>query len=959
MLCTMSQAQNNTLFVPVSPSAEMSTLSKQRSDAIAGAATTGAMDLVRVNIAALESTNAVISLPGLGAMRADRRRTKVRSPRDYTWIGEMQVTGGAVLLVVQDGQVTGSIMSGLDQFSVTPIGDGVHAIVKIDHRRFPPDHPPGPLPRAPAEPQNSTTPPQPTVPRGQRGDAPIGDPQPAGIVVDIMITWTNEAAAAYGGSMPALAQLAIDAANIAYTNSNANVELRLVSAVAAGYSEAGQTFVTMLDALTSGSEFASVRSTRDLVGADMVALIAANGSACGRGWIDSSASTAFTVTNYSCAVGNHSFAHELGHNFGARHDPFVDPTNTPYPYGHGYVVPSNAWRTVMAYVDACGSCPRLQYFSNPSVLYQGTAPMGTAATHDNARVHRERVATVAAFRAAPATPALSVTPAGNFASSGIVGGPFSPSSTSFTVQNSGTGTMNWSASSSNTGVATVSPTSGSLAAGGSTTITVQIAASATSLAAGSYSSTISFTNLTNGSGNTTRTATLTVNNPGSGGVCTDAFSSAPTLSGASGSVSGSNVSAAGESGEPDHASVSTPLNSVWCKFTAASTGTATFTTVGSNFDTTLAAYTGSSVNALTVIASNDDTGGATTSAISFMATAGTTYYIAVDGFSANMGNYTLNYTLPSGGGGGGQARFDFNGDGTSDILWHNASTGFVGQFRMSNGVPTWSGIGSGGSGWSIAGVGDFNGDGTSDILWYNASSRAVGQFRMSNGVPTWAGIGTGGSGWSIAGTGDYNGGGTADILWYNSSSRAVGMFRMANGVPTWVGIGTGGAGWSIAGSGDFNGDGTTDILWYHASSSAVGMFRMANGVPTWVAIGQGGAGWTIAGTGDFNGDGTADILWYNASSGAVGMFRMSTGVPTWVGIGTGGSGWSIAGTGDYNGDGTADILWHNASSRAVGMFRMANGVPTWVGIGTGGAGWSIAGNPAIVGHPSGIASASE
>ncbi len=553
-------------------------------------------------------------------------------------------------------------------------------------------------------------------------------------------------------------------------------------------------------------------------------------------------------------------------------------------------------------------------------------------------------------------PVLAVTPGGNFASSGNVGGPFSPTSTTFTVQNSGSGTMNWTASSSNTGVATVSPTSGSLGAGASTSVTVQLAAGVNSLSIGTYLSTLTFTNSTNGSGNTTRTATLTVNNPG--GACTDAFGGARTLVGSSGSINGSNASATGESGEPNHATVSTPLNSVWCKFTAASTGTATFTTIGSNFDTTLAAYTGSSVNALSVIASNDDvSSGVLTSSISFAATAGTTYYIAVDGYSANVGNYTLNYTIPTGP--NARARFDFNGDGTSDILWYNSSTSAVGMFRMQNGVPTWVGIGQGGAGWSIVGVGDFNGDGTSDILWYNASSRAVGQFRMANGVPTWVNIGTGSAGWSIAGTGDYNGDGTADILWYNASSRAVGMFRMANGVPTWVNIGTGGAGWSIAGSGDFNGDGTTDILWYHASSRAVGMFRMANGVPTWVNIGTGGAGWSIAGTGDFNGDGTADILWYHASSRAVAMFRMANGVPTWANIGTGSSGWAIAGTGDYNGNGTSDILWYNALTSAVGQFRMANGVPTWAGIGRGAVGWTIAGNSAIVGHPSNIASAGQ
>ena len=61
------------------------------------------------------------------------------------------------------------------------------------------------------------------------------------------------------------------------------------------------------------------------------------------------------------------------------------------------VHPSYTWRTIMAYPDACGSCPRLLYWSNPNVIYNG-ASMGTTATHDNARVWNERSNTVMAFR---------------------------------------------------------------------------------------------------------------------------------------------------------------------------------------------------------------------------------------------------------------------------------------------------------------------------------------------------------------------------------------------------------------------------------------------------------------------------------------------------------------------------------------------------------------------------------
>ena len=62
----------------------------------------------------------------------------------------------------------------------------------------------------------------------------------------------------------------------------------------------------------------------------------------------------------------------------------------------------------------------------------------------------------------------------------------------------------------------------------------------------------------------------------------------------------------------------------------------------------LAVYTGSSVSALAAIVKNDDDpqGGVTTSVVEFNAVSGTTYQIAVDGFDADQGNITLNFTLP-------------------------------------------------------------------------------------------------------------------------------------------------------------------------------------------------------------------------------------------------------------------------------------------------------------------------
>jgi hypothetical protein len=105
---------------------------------------------------------------------------------------------------------------------------------------------------------------------------------------------------------------------------------------------------------------------------------------------------------------------------------------------------------------------------------------------------------------------LTVTPAGGLTSSGTVGGSFSPSSQTYTLTNTGTASMNWTASNAQSWV-TLSAAVGTLAAGATTTVTASINSVANSLAAGSYSDNVIFTNTTNGTGNATRPVSLTVN----------------------------------------------------------------------------------------------------------------------------------------------------------------------------------------------------------------------------------------------------------------------------------------------------------------------------------------------------------------------------------------------------------------------------------------------------------------
>ncbi|MBA3354817.1 MAG: hypothetical protein H0U18_02530 [Pyrinomonadaceae bacterium] len=131
----------------------------------------------------------------------------------------------------------------------------------------------------------------------------------------------------------------------------------------------------------------------------------------------------------------------------------------------------------------------------------------------------------------------------------------------------------------------------------------------------------------------------------------DNFAAAVLLNSSSGSVTGINVGATGEAGEPDHAGVtSSGRKSVWYTWTASGSGQTTFNTQGSSYDTILGIYTGGSVNALSLIGSNDDVdtnADLLYSSVTFAAGAGTTYRIAVDGFQGETGSITLNWTGPA------------------------------------------------------------------------------------------------------------------------------------------------------------------------------------------------------------------------------------------------------------------------------------------------------------------------
>jgi hypothetical protein len=128
----------------------------------------------------------------------------------------------------------------------------------------------------------------------------------------------------------------------------------------------------------------------------------------------------------------------------------------------------------------------------------------------------------------------------------------------------------------------------------------------------------------------------------------DSFAMPKDLAGEFGLVRASTVDASKEAGEPDHAGV-LGNKSVWFKWTAPNARRVMFRTgvpEGVAFDSLLGVYRGAAVDALTVVASNDDASpGEWASEVAFQPESGATYLVAVDGVAGKSGQFGLSWAM--------------------------------------------------------------------------------------------------------------------------------------------------------------------------------------------------------------------------------------------------------------------------------------------------------------------------
>lgn len=352
---------------------------------------------VQLDATAVDSTHLEFELLGR-PVQAQRTRVETLPDGSTVWYGRLRDNGrrwsrasaqpdpmDSVILVRSGDTVTASIRKEGQLYRLRPVGRSRHVLVEVDEARVPAEHSVGDEPL-------------PVVEMGE--GSTLADTRPTPIRV--LVVATRAAVEAYGGDLQPVAQLAVAETNQGYANSRIGVRLQLAGFETTEYAQTGifQIDLTRFRGTRDGY-MDDIHRRRDAVAADVAILLTDEPvGECGQAsGIGSTPATAFAAVAWSCATGLYSFAHEIGHLQGARHDVQMDPAQRPYPYGHGYRYEPNsgaAWRTIMAY-DCARACPRVNYWSNPDVSYRGIS-MGIPEVADNHRVLMQTWPIIAGFR---------------------------------------------------------------------------------------------------------------------------------------------------------------------------------------------------------------------------------------------------------------------------------------------------------------------------------------------------------------------------------------------------------------------------------------------------------------------------------------------------------------------------------------------------------------------------------
>ena len=356
-------------------------------------------ELVAADVSALNSDEISVTMFG-ETITISKDRTTVRGATDYTWFGSG--TDINAVLVVNGTEIIGSIDNGDKTFSIDVTQDGsMHILQEIDTPNLPPEYGYAANENAydlMAAVSSLTTSQNAKI--ALLEDSYIGgyDYSNNKITIDVFGAFTS--AFDDENSRPSSKILsAIEKANDSYNDNHLPLQLNLVDTdEIRGYSEVS--VVADLANLQLDSDLSRARAEGVNLNADVVVLFTHYPDTyriCGQAAdiLSDSATTSYAVVRDTC-IGGHTFAHEVGHLQGARHDPDADSTNSPFVYGHGWFDESIRKRTIMSLDNSLCDDPRTSFvetcvrqglWSDPHDSFIGSSdPAGTENRNWNAKV---------------------------------------------------------------------------------------------------------------------------------------------------------------------------------------------------------------------------------------------------------------------------------------------------------------------------------------------------------------------------------------------------------------------------------------------------------------------------------------------------------------------------------------------------------------------------------------------
>ncbi|HJW45963.1 MAG TPA: FG-GAP-like repeat-containing protein [Lysobacter sp.] len=288
-------------------------------------------------------------------------------------------------------------------------------------------------------------------------------------------------------------------------------------------------------------------------------------------------------------------------------------------------------------------------------------------------------------------------------------------------------------------------------------------------------------------------------------------------------------------------------------------------------------------------------------------------------------------------------RGDFDGDGKSDLLWRNRSTGQNVIWKSANSATPQAVTTVANQTWMVIGASDFDGDGKSDILWRNSVTGANAIWKSGNSATPQPMATVASQAWVIVGAGDFGGDGKSDVLWRNGITGANVIWRSGNSATSQAITTVANQAWAVVGVGDFDGDNRADILWRNRSTGENRIWRSGNSATAQTPATVGNLTWRVVGIGDFDGDNKSDILWRNSLTGANAIWKSGNSA-TPLGVNpVGDLTWVIVGAGDFNGDNKSDILWRNISTGNNAIWRSGSSAASQAVTPVASQAWAIAG----------------